>query len=62
MLFRSIIQMIPKVWGTPDGGQAFFAVDNGASWIVRMKDGTGTTNLQGQPNAAVVVHTYCYYP
>lgn len=57
-----IIQMIPKVWGTPDGGQAFFAVDNGASWIVRMKDGTGTTNLQGQPNAAVVVHTYCYYP
>lgn len=58
----AIIQMIPKVWGSPDGGQAFFAVDNGGSWIVRMRDGTGTTNLQGQPTAAAVVHTYCYYP
>ena len=56
-----IIQLIPKVWGTPDGGQAFYAVDNGGSWIVKMQDGL-TSNLQGVPNAAAIVQLYCYFP
>lgn len=57
----AVIQLIPKVWGTPDGGQAFFAVDNGGSWTVRMQDGT-TSNLQGVPNAAAIAQLYCYFP
>lgn len=60
-IVEPIIQMIPKVWGTPDGGQAFFAIDNGASWTVRMRDGSGTANLQGATQPASIVHVYCYY-
>lgn len=58
---QQIIQLIPKVWGSPDGGQAFFAVDNGGSWTVRLRDGTGN-NLQGSPNAAAIAQVFCYFP
>jgi prepilin-type N-terminal cleavage/methylation domain-containing protein len=58
---QPIIQMIPKVWGSPDGGNAFFAEDNGGSWIVRMRDGSGN-NLQGNPAAAAIAQLYCYFP
>jgi len=56
-----VIQLVPKVWGSPDGGQAFFAVDNGSTWTVRLRDGTGN-NLQGVPNAAAIVQLFCYFP
>lgn len=56
-----VIQLIPKVWGSPDGGQAFFAVDNGGSWIVRLRNGSGG-NLLGNPTAAAIVQLYCYFP
>jgi hypothetical protein len=56
-----VIQLIPKVWGTPDGGQAFYAIDNGGSWTVKMQDGS-TTNLQGTPTAAAIAQIYCYFP
>lgn len=57
----AVIQLIPKVWGSPDGGQAFFAVDNGASWTIRLRDGSGAT-LQGTPNAAAIAQIFCYFP
>lgn len=56
-----VIQLIPKVWGTPDGGQAFFAEDAGASWTVRQRDGTGA-NLQGVPTSAAIAQVFCYFP
>ena len=56
-----VIQLIPKVWGTPDGGSAFYAVDNGGSWTVMMQDGTAS-NLQGVPTAAAIAQVYCYFP
>ena len=58
---QTIIQLVPKVWGSPDGGNAFFAQDNGGSWIVRMRDGAGN-NLQGNPAAAAIAQLYCYFP
>lgn len=57
----AVIQLIPKVWGTPDGGQAFFAIDNGGTWTVRLRDGLNN-NLQGVPNAAAIAQSYCYFP
>lgn len=56
-----VIQLIPKVWGTGDGGQAFFAQDNGPNWTVRMRDGTGL-NLSGNPSAAAIAQLFCYFP
>ena len=56
-----VIQLIPKVWGTPDGGSAFFAVDNGANWTVRQRDGLGN-NLTGVPTSAAIAQLYCYFP
>ncbi len=58
---QQIIQLIPKVWSSSDGGNAFFAVDNGASWIVRMRNGSGG-NLMGSPTAAAIAQIFCYYP
>jgi hypothetical protein len=56
-----VIQLIPKVWGTPDGGSAFFAENAGASWTVRMRDGNGN-NLTGVPNSSAIAQLYCYFP
>lgn len=56
-----IIQLIPKAWGSPDGGQAFFATDNGATWTVNLKDGHNV-NLLGNPNAKAIAQLYCYFP
>lgn len=58
---QQVIQLIPKVWSSPDGGNAFFAVDAGASWTIRMRDGAGN-NLQGAPSAAAIAQVYCYFP
>lgn len=56
-----VIQLIPKVWSSPDGGQAFFATNNANSWTVSLRDGTGA-NLVGNPNAAAIAQVYCYFP
>jgi len=58
---QQIIQLIPKVWSSPDGGNAFVAIDNGSNWIVRMRDGSGA-NLQGSPTAVAIAQIFCYYP
>lgn len=56
-----VIQLVPKVWGTTDGGQAFYAVDNGANWTVNMREGSNA-NLTGTPNAAAIAQIFCYFP
>jgi prepilin-type N-terminal cleavage/methylation domain-containing protein len=58
---REVIQLIPKVWGAPDGGQAFFAEDGAGQWTARLRDGNGN-NLVGNPNAAAIAQIYCYFP
>lgn len=55
------IQLIGKVTSTNDGGTAIYAVDNGASWTVRLHNGAGG-QLTGVPNAAVIAQVYCYFP
>lgn len=56
-----IIQLIPKAWGSPDGGQSFYASDNGASWLINLKDGA-SNNLLGAPLAKAIAQIYCYFP
>jgi hypothetical protein len=53
-----IIQMIPKVFNSPDGGYAVYAVDNGANWTTRMRIGSGGA-MPG--NAVAIAQTYCYF-
>ena len=53
-----LIQLIPKTFSSSDGGVAFYA-DNGASWVIRMRNGAGAP-LSGTPYA--VAQIYCYYP
>jgi hypothetical protein len=54
-----IIQLIPKVYATPNGGVAFYAVDGGASWTVRLRSG-GDAALVGTRIA--VAQVFCYFP
>jgi prepilin-type N-terminal cleavage/methylation domain-containing protein len=58
---QQVIQLIPKVVSTSDGGIAVYAVDNGATWTVKMQNGKGT-NLTGVPSAAAIAQIYCYFP
>lgn len=56
-----IIQMIPKVYSTSDGGVAIYAVTSGASWIARLRNGAGNV-LTGSPAATAVAQVFCYFP
>lgn len=58
---QQVIQLIPKVTSTSDGGIAVYAVDNGSAWTVKMQNGHGT-NLTGSPTAAALAQIYCYFP
>lgn len=56
-----LVQMIPKVVSTVDGGMAIFAIDSGpANWTARLRNG-GNTVLTGNPKAVAVAQTFCYY-
>lgn len=53
-----IIQMIPKVFNSVDGGYAVFAVDNGANWTTKLRTGSGIA-MPGTPIA--VAQMFCYF-
>jgi len=54
-----IPQVIPKSDVTDDGGMTRFAVDTGATWTVRLLDGSGVPMTGG---ASAVVQVFCYFP
>lgn len=56
-----IIQLIAKGFGTPDGGTSIYALDTGASWSVRLRDGAGSP-LLGSPSPTAIAQVFCYYP
>lgn len=54
-----IIQLIPKVDSTSDGGMARFATDMGAVWRVRLLTGASGAMPAG---ASAISHVFCYFP
>ena len=56
-----VIQLIPKIFSSPDGGNAIYAVDNGANWSIYLRNGNNTV-LTGTPSANAVAQIYCYFP
>lgn len=56
-----IPQLILKSYASPDGGVAAYTVDNGASWTVRLRDGSNAP-LAGAPSATAILQLFCYYP
>lgn len=62
------LQLVPKYTSTADGGTAVYAVDNGDTWTVMMKNGAGL-ELNGavkpdNPNGlgTAVAQVFCYFP
>lgn len=59
--FLPILQLIPKIFSSPDGGVAVYGVDTGASWSVFLRNGAGNV-LAGNPTATAVAQVFCYFP
>jgi hypothetical protein len=55
-----IIQLIPKVFTTPDGGFAAYAETSGSNWVIRLRNGANGA-LGGSPGARAIANTYCYF-
>jgi hypothetical protein len=51
-----IIQLVPKVFSSPDGGVAAYAEVSGTNWIIRLRSGADTA-LTG----SAIANTYCYF-
>ena len=61
MASSAIVNLFPKAVSSPDGGMSIYAVDNGATWTIKLKNGAGAP-LTGTPTTAVVVaQAFCYY-
>lgn len=56
----ALIQLIPKIYSTPDGGVAAYAVDGGSVWQIYLRSGTNSV-LSGNPSARAIANTYCYF-
>lgn len=54
----ALIFVIGQTEGSPDGAFNRYAIDNGATWTVRLKRGDDSTSLAG---AAALAQQYCYY-
>jgi prepilin-type N-terminal cleavage/methylation domain-containing protein len=54
----ALIFLIPQTEGSSDGAFNRYAVDNGATWTVRLKRGDDSTALDG---GAALAAQYCYY-
>ena len=54
----ALIFVIGQTEGSADGAFNRYAVDNGASWTVRLKRGDDSTSLAG---AAALAQQYCHY-
>lgn len=55
-----IIQLIPKIYASSDGGVSAYAVDTGAAWNVFLRSGSGGV-LSGNPSARAIANTYCFF-
>lgn len=56
-----IIQLIGKTYSSPDGGVNIYALDAGATWSVRLKNGAGNP-LLGNPRPTAIAQVFCYFP
>lgn len=54
-----LIQLMPATFSSTDAGFSFYAVDNGASWNVFMKNGL---NNDLSPGTTAIAYVYCYAP
>jgi len=55
-----VIQLIPKIFSTPDGGLAAYAIDTGAAWQIYLRNGNGAV-LSGNPSARALANVYCFF-
>jgi hypothetical protein len=56
-----VLQLIPKSVSTTDGGISIYAIDNGTSWTIQLKNGSGAP-LTGSPGASAIAQVFCYFP
>lgn len=56
-----IIQLIGKSYSSPDGGVSIYAINAGATWSVRLRNGAGAP-LGGVPAATAIAQVFCYFP
>jgi serine/threonine protein kinase len=62
MSASAIIQLIPKSWSSPDGGQVLYALNlsNGVQWQIKLRDGNNNV-LAGTPAARAIANVFCYF-
>lgn len=60
MTGTAIIQLIPKAIATSDGGMALYAVDNGTTWDIYLRNGSNAP-LAGNPQARALANVFCYF-
>jgi type II secretory pathway pseudopilin PulG len=60
MSATSVIQLIPKVYSSGDGGVAAYAVDTGAAWSIYLRNGNNAA-LTGTPSARAIANVYCFF-
>jgi hypothetical protein len=60
MTATPVIQLIPKIWSSPDGGVSAYAVDTGAVWQIYLRNGNSAL-LSGNPSARAIANTYCFF-
>lgn len=60
MTATPVLQLIGKVWSSPDGGQAFVAAESATRWTIRLRNGTFTP-LAGSPEARAIANVFCYF-
>lgn len=56
-----VLQLIPKTEASSDSGFSRFAIDNGASWTVQLKNGAGGPLTSSSGGAVAVGQTFCFY-
>lgn len=56
-----IIQMVPKIFSSSDGGFTIYANDVGANWQIIMRQGNTGVVLKGSPSARAIANVFCYF-
>lgn len=60
MSATALVQLIPKIYSSSDGGVALYAVDGGTYWDFYLRRGNNTA-LTGTPSARAIANVFCYF-
>lgn len=60
MSSTAVIQLVPKIYSSTDGGIAAYAVDAGTSWTIYLRNGANAA-LSGNPSARAIANVFCFF-